>query len=74
MTELLLPEAESWAKDGVNLQGRVAGIPVSLKDTIVVGGFDASVGYTRQAFKPHAEDGVMVKLLKKAGVVPHVNL
>jgi Asp-tRNA(Asn)/Glu-tRNA(Gln) amidotransferase A subunit family amidase len=72
VTELLLPEAESWAKDGVDLQGPLAGIPVSLKDTIVVGGFDASVGYSEKAFKPAREDGFMVKLLKKAGAIPHV--
>ena len=72
VTELLLPEAESWAKAGVNLEGPLAGIPVSLKDTITVAGFDASVGYSRKVFKPYQEDGVMVKLLKKAGAIPHV--
>jgi Asp-tRNA(Asn)/Glu-tRNA(Gln) amidotransferase A subunit family amidase len=72
VTELLLPEAESWAKDGVDLTGPLAGIPVSLKDTIAVGGFDASVGYSRKVFKPCQEDGIMVKLLKRAGAVPHV--
>ncbi|KIW84689.1 hypothetical protein Z517_00077 [Fonsecaea pedrosoi CBS 271.37] len=70
VTEILLPEAESWAKD-VNLQGPLAGIPVSLKDTIAVAGFDVSVGYSRHVFKPYSEDGVMVKLLKRAGAIPH---
>ncbi|KIV81473.1 hypothetical protein PV11_03658 [Exophiala sideris] len=73
VTELLLPEAESWAKSGdVNLQGPLAGIPVSLKDTIAVAGFDVSVGYSRHVFKPYQEDGIMVKLLKRAGAIPHV--
>ncbi|KAJ9605734.1 hypothetical protein H2200_009583 [Cladophialophora chaetospira] len=74
VTELLLPEAEAWAReDGdVNLKGPLAGIPVSLKDSIAVGGFDVSVGYSRNVFKPYAEDGVLVKLLKKAGAIPHV--
>ncbi|ETI27130.1 hypothetical protein G647_09812 [Cladophialophora carrionii CBS 160.54] len=74
VTELLLPEAESWARDekDVNLKGPLAGIPVSLKDSIAVGGFDVSVGYSRNVFKPYAEDGVMVKLLKRAGAIPHV--
>lgn len=74
VTELLLPEAESWAKDekDVNLQGPLAGIPVSLKDSIAVGGFDVTVGYSRHAFKPYSEDGIMVKLLKRAGAIPHV--
>ena len=72
VTELLLPEAESWAVNEVNLKGPLAGIPVSLKDSIAVGGFDVSVGYSRHVGKPYAEDGIMVKLLKKAGAVPHV--
>ncbi|KAI1609507.1 amidase signature domain-containing protein [Exophiala viscosa] len=73
VTELLLPEAESWAKGGdVNLQGSLAGIPVSLKDSIAVAGFDVSVGYSRHVFKPYQEDGIMVKLLKRAGAIPHV--
>lgn len=71
VTELLLPEAETWAND-VNLKGPLAGIPVSLKDTIAVAGFDVSVGYSRNCFKPYAEDGVIVKLLKRAGAIPHV--
>jgi Asp-tRNA(Asn)/Glu-tRNA(Gln) amidotransferase A subunit family amidase len=72
VTELLLPEAESWAKNDVNLKGPLAGIPVSLKDSIAVGGFDVSVGYSRNCFKPYQEDGSIVKLLKKAGAIPHV--
>ncbi|KIW19045.1 hypothetical protein PV08_03335 [Exophiala spinifera] len=72
VTELLLPEAEAWAKSSdVNLNGPLAGIPVSLKDSIAVAGFDVSVGYSRHVFKPYAEDGVMVKLLKRAGAIPH---
>ncbi|KAL2432144.1 Amidase 1 [Exophiala dermatitidis] len=74
VTEVLLPEAEAWAKNekDVNLKGPLAGIPVSLKDSIVVGGFDTSVGYSKNVFKPYPEDGIMVKLLKRAGAIPHV--
>ncbi|KIW30772.1 uncharacterized protein PV07_02474 [Cladophialophora immunda] len=73
VTEILLPEAESWARNeqDVNLKGPLAGVPVSLKDSIAVGGFDVSVGYSRNVFKPYSEDGVMVKLLKRAGAIPH---
>ena len=72
-TELMLPEAEAWAKsDDVDLKGPLAGIPVSLKDSIAVGGFDVSVGYSRNCFKPYQEDGIVVKLLKRAGAIPHV--
>jgi Asp-tRNA(Asn)/Glu-tRNA(Gln) amidotransferase A subunit family amidase len=45
---------------------------VSLKDSIIVGGFDASVGYSSKCFKPHTVDGAMVRMLKDAGAVPFV--
>lgn len=67
LTEVLLPEAEYWAEREVNLNGPLAGIPVSLKDSIAVGGFDVSVGYSCNTGKPYAEDGIMVKILKDAG-------
>ncbi|EMD95721.1 hypothetical protein COCC4DRAFT_67555 [Bipolaris maydis ATCC 48331] len=72
VTEILFPEAEEWAEKEVNLKGPLAGIPVSLKDSIQVKGFDISVGYSRNTGKPATEDGVMVKLLKDAGAVPFV--
>lgn len=67
ITELLLPEAESWLKSDINLKGPLAGIPVSLKDSIQVKGFDTSVGYAAFANKPAQEDGPMARLLKDAG-------
>ena len=67
ITELMVAEAEKWAENEVNLKGPLAGIPISLKDTIVVKGFDATVGFSRNVGKPYAEDGAMVKLLKDAG-------
>ena len=63
----MLPEAETWAETEINKQGPLAGIPVSLKDSIAVGGFDASVGYSCHTGKPFAKDGTMVRLLKDAG-------
>lgn len=67
VTELLLPEAERWQAEEVNFDGPLAGVPVSLKDTVIVKGFDSSVGYTKFCRSPEAEDGPMVKLLKDAG-------
>lgn len=55
-----------------NLKGPLAGIPVSLKDTVQVKGFDISVGFSTHTGKPYAEDGPMVRLLKDAGAVPFV--
>ncbi|RDI79786.1 hypothetical protein Vi05172_g10096 [Venturia inaequalis] len=73
VTEILFPEAEDWINDGgINLKGPLAGIPVSLKDTIAVGGFDVSVGYSMNTGKPYREDGSLVKMLKDAGAVPFV--
>ena len=68
----MLPEAESWAENDVNLQGPLAGIPISLKDSIIVGGFDTSVGYSCNTGKPALQDGPLVRLLKDAGAVPFV--
>ncbi|KAF2748496.1 amidase signature enzyme [Sporormia fimetaria CBS 119925] len=72
LTEILFPEAEEWAEKEVNLQGPLAGIPVSLKDSIHVRGFDTSVGFSQNTGKPLVEDGAMVRLLKDAGAVPFV--
>ncbi|KAJ5342860.1 Amidase [Penicillium brevicompactum] len=71
ITELLLPEAESWLDSEINLKGPLAGIPVSLKDTVHVKGFDTSVGYASFTGQPLLEDGPLVKLLKDAGAVPY---
>ncbi|KAL9030441.1 MAG: hypothetical protein Q9196_001446 [Gyalolechia fulgens] len=72
LTEIMInPGAERWIET-INLEGPLAGIPVSLKDSISVGGFDVSVGYSRNTGKPYAEDGTMVKILKDAGAVPYV--
>lgn len=74
ITELLLPEAESWLKSEVNLKGPLAGIPVSLKDSVHVKGFDTSLGYSALANNPALEDGPMTRLLKDAGKLPQMNL
>lgn len=73
LTEILLPSAEKWLSDGsINLSGPLAGIPISLKDTIVVGGYDATVGYSSFVGNKTDRDGGMVRMLKDAGAVPYV--
>ncbi|KAK5657121.1 hypothetical protein OQA88_3649 [Cercophora sp. LCS_1] len=73
LTEILIPSAEEWLSNGsVNLKGPLAGIPVSLKDTVIVGGYDATVGYSSFVGNATVEDGPMVRLLKDAGAVPYV--
>lgn len=70
LTEILLPEAEQWITKDSNLDGPLAGIPVSFKDSLHVRGFDTSVGYSCNTGKPQAQDGIMARLLKEAGAVP----
>ncbi|KAI9880772.1 MAG: hypothetical protein M1830_000208 [Pleopsidium flavum] len=72
LTEVMIPEAETWAEHGINRKGPLAGIPVSLKDSIAVGGFDVSVGYSCNTGKPYAKDGPVARLLKDAGAIPYV--
>ncbi|CAK7239360.1 MAG: hypothetical protein STHCBS139747_000790 [Sporothrix thermara] len=74
LTEVMIGSCEEWLKTegAINLKGPLAGIPVSLKDTIVVGGYDATVGYSSFTHQEQEEDGAMVVMLKEAGAVPFV--
>lgn len=73
VTEVMMNAAEGWIERGeINLKGPLAGIPVSLKDSIHVGGFDTSVGYSRNVGQPVEADGGIVRILKDAGAVPFV--
>ncbi|SMQ45020.1 unnamed protein product [Zymoseptoria tritici ST99CH_3D7] len=73
VTEVMVKEAEQWINSGdINLKGPLAGIPVSLKDSIQVGGFDTTVGYSCNVGKPAPVDGAIVRMLKDAGAVPFV--
>jgi Asp-tRNA(Asn)/Glu-tRNA(Gln) amidotransferase A subunit family amidase len=69
----MISSAEKWTTDGsINMKGPLAGIPISLKDSIVVGGYDTSVGYSRNVGNKGEKDGTMVRILKDAGAVPYV--
>ncbi|KAF3355974.1 Delta(14)-sterol reductase [Verticillium dahliae VDG1] len=73
LTEVMLESAEGWLKEGsINLKGPLAGIPVSLKDSLHVSGYDSCIGYSMHTNKPSVEDGPVVRLLKDAGAVPYV--
>jgi Asp-tRNA(Asn)/Glu-tRNA(Gln) amidotransferase A subunit family amidase len=72
LTEIMIAEAESWLDTDCNLKGSLAGIPVSIKDTLNVAGFDSTIGYSSKVGKPFKEDGGIVRLLKDAGAVPYV--
>lgn len=49
--------------------GPLHGVPVSLKDTFKVRGYDASIGIAALAFKPATENSVLVDCLLSAGAV-----
>lgn len=73
VTEVMIASAEKWVKDGsINLKGPLAGIPVSLKDSVDVGGYDSTVGISRWTGNAKPLDGAHVRLLKDAGAVPYV--
>jgi Asp-tRNA(Asn)/Glu-tRNA(Gln) amidotransferase A subunit family amidase len=73
ITEVMIDAAEKCMTDGsINFKGPLAGIPISLKDSIVVGGFDTSVGYSVNVGNKGEKDGTMVRILKDAGAIPYV--
>jgi len=71
LTEILISKAEEWAKT-CNLQGPLAGMPVSLKDTAAIPGFDSCIGYSAWVGKPLQKESALVRLLRDAGAVPFV--
>ncbi|KAI5117279.1 hypothetical protein M0805_005604 [Coniferiporia weirii] len=76
LTEVMLDEAETWAAvamDGAHsLDGPLAGMPVSMKDTVAVAGYDACIGYAAWVGRPVQRDSALVRLLRDAGAVPYV--
>ncbi|KAF8632786.1 hypothetical protein AX15_001686 [Amanita polypyramis BW_CC] len=71
LTEVMIGAAEKWATD-CNRRGPLAGIPVSLKDTVGVEGWDSCIGYSSWVGKPASKDSALVRLLRDAGAVPFV--
>jgi Asp-tRNA(Asn)/Glu-tRNA(Gln) amidotransferase A subunit family amidase len=73
VTEVMISSAERWLQDGsINLKGPLAGIPVSLKDSLEVAGYDTTVGISRLTGNAQPTDGPHARLLKDAGAVPYV--
>ncbi|KAH9924149.1 amidase signature enzyme [Fomitopsis serialis] len=71
LTEILIPTAEEWAKI-CDKQGPLAGMPVSLKDTSAIPGYDSCIGYSAWVGKPMQKESALVRLLRDAGAVPFV--
>lgn len=71
LTEIMIDSAEGWAKTSVK-NGPLSGVPISLKDTVCVQGYDACIGYSSWVGKPAVKDSALVRLLRDAGAVPFV--
>lgn len=71
LTEILITDAEKWAET-CDLQGPLAGVPISLKDSCALTGYDSTIGFSNKAYKPLDKDAPVVRLLKAAGAIPFV--
>ena len=49
--------------------GPLDGVPMSLKDVLEVAGEDTTAGLATRCFKPAAEDGLLVSVLRTAGLI-----
>lgn len=76
VTEVLIKSAEDQIKSNSESfkdpSKPLAGFPVSVKDTHNIKGYDSTIGYTANAFKPALKDAPIIRLLKDAGAVPFV--
>ena len=83
ITEILIPSAETWAAGLWNELDKVdgndvikskplLGVPVSLKDTVSVAGYDQAIGYTSRISNPATYSSPLVQLLLDAGALPFV--
>lgn len=70
--EIMLVDAKdtTTAKTAKTLP--LAGVPVSLKDTVCVAGYDACIGYGAYAGRPALTDSALVRLLRDAGALLYV--
>lgn len=76
LTEILFEDAIKQANeldDFFRTEGRLIGplhgVPMTLKDQFDVAGYDSTLGYVGRAFKPAAQDCVLVSLLKQMGAI-----
>lgn len=71
LSEVMIADAEDWARSA-NKAGPLAGVPVSLKDTFAVAGYDSCMGFSSMVGKPQSTESALVRLLRDAGAVPFV--
>ena len=51
--------------------GPLSGVPVSVKDSETVAGYDATIGFSAWANEPSAQDSTIVRILRDAGAMVH---
>ncbi|KAK6338919.1 hypothetical protein TWF696_009720 [Orbilia brochopaga] len=71
LTEIMIADAETYVKE-TELHGPLAGVPISLKDTVAVKGWDYCIGYSSLVGKPAPRDSPLTMILKATGAVPYV--
>lgn len=72
LTEVMISEAEAFAR-ACDKAGPLAGMPVSLKDTVGVAGFASCIGFSETRWNaPFSKDAAIVRLLRDAGAYPFV--
>ncbi len=66
-------ELDRYLEETGEVVGPLHGLPVSIKDHVMVKGHDTSTGYITWAYKTEAtKDAVVVDILRKAGAVLYV--
>ena len=72
LTEVMISKAQTMARE-CNRAGPLAGMPVSVKDTVGVAGYASSIGYSSSSWLvPFQKDAAIVRLLRDAGAYPFV--
>ncbi|KAF3934163.1 Acetamidase [Dactylellina cionopaga] len=71
LTEVMIGEAEEYVQTK-ELDGPLAGVPISVKDTVAIKGWDYCIGYSSLVGRPAKADSPLTRLLKDAGCVPYV--
>lgn len=74
---LVIPPVANWgpgidSTNDSNSERSLMGVPVSIKDTIDIKGYDSTIGYSRNVGRPLATSSSIVRLLQDAGALIHV--
>ena len=72
LTEVMICKAQTLEGE-CNRAGPLAGMPVSMKDTVGVAGYASSIGYSSPSWLvPFQKDAAIVRLVRDAGAFPFV--